>query len=102
MIRRPPGCTLFPYTPLFRSQRASDSPCRSPHLGGVVSDAGEHTPVVGGADNVVSAERRVALLREAPLHPPPPRGLAAATSPGRYPPPQPPHPPHPPPLHPRP
>src|ERR1022692_2957417 len=29
MIRRPPRSTLFPYTTLFRSRRASGSPCRA-------------------------------------------------------------------------
>src|SRR6476620_3988934 len=31
MIRRPPRSTLFPYTTLFRSPRASPTACRSPH-----------------------------------------------------------------------
>src|SRR3712207_7287922 len=48
MIRRPPRSTLFPYTPLFRSQRAR-------HDRADVDDAVDHRR--GGAEEVADLQR---------------------------------------------
>src|SRR2546430_16817653 len=55
MIRRPPRSTLFPYTTLFRSQRAADLRGR---------DTGRHQPLR-------RAQQHQVLKRKAQLPPPP-------------------------------
>src|SRR5688572_32076681 len=44
MIRRPPRSTLFPYTTLFRSRCASDSPWSCENIDGAVSMSYTPTP----------------------------------------------------------
>src|SRR3712207_7602422 len=58
MIGRPPGSTLFPYTPLFRSQVD-----RAPARGGL--DAARRPPPVGQVDGELPVVGLVAAVRHA-------------------------------------
>src|SRR5256886_14891631 len=101
MIRRPPRSTLFPYTTLFRSERAAERDRLSGHGRGrvavtarVLVEDPRHDLRVGGdvgrRDVAVGPEHDGNTLREAAGEGPPPAPREAVPGPRRAPPPAPP------------